>query len=340
VVARESVPAELRGAEPSFLQHLPFATSRHEWFLPLMPLAWRLREPVNSVDVVVSSSHACAKAVRIAPGIPHVCYCHTPMRYAWNFGAEAGRFPATIRPAARAGMAWLRRWDRASAERVDHFVANSSAIAGRIHRFYGRTAEVVHPPVRTDFFTPGGERQDYFLYAGRLVSYKRPDLVVEAFRGLRERLVVAGAGQMRQQLRRQAPPNVELLDEPSAEGLRDLYRGARALVYPADEDFGIVMAEAQACGTPVIAFAGGGALDIVSPGVTGWLLERQDINELRRAVRRATAESLDEGVIRRHAERFSAERFRAGMRAVVARAVKGNGSRGARGTVFAEGEEA
>jgi glycosyltransferase involved in cell wall biosynthesis len=323
VVAPESLPRELRRAEPSFLQRVPGATSHHEWLLPLMPLAWSRREPLDGVDAVVSSSHACAKAVRVAPGVAHVCYCHTPMRYAWDFDAEAERFPRLVRPFARAGMVWFRGWDRASAARVDRFVANSTAVAGRIGRFYGRPAQVVYPPVRTEYFTPGDEREDYFLYVGRLVSYKRPDLVVEAFRGLDARLLVVGEGHLGRELERRAPSNVEFLPPQSDEGLRALYRGARALVYPGDEDFGIVIAEAQACGTPVIALGAGGAVDIVCDGVTGLLLERQGIDEIRQAVRRAAAEEFDPAEIRRNAERFGAERFREEMRAVVMGTVHG-----------------
>jgi glycosyltransferase involved in cell wall biosynthesis len=323
VAEPDALPAELRGAEPSLLQHVPGATRHHEWLLPLMPLSWRLREPVDGVDAIVSSSHACAKGVRVAKGVTHVCYCHTPMRYAWDFAAEAGRFPAPIRPAARAGMAWFRRWDRATASRVDRFVANSTAVADRIRRFYGREAEVVHPPVRTDFFTPGAEREDWFLYVGRLVSYKRPKLVVDAFRGLDARLRVVGDGHLRERLERDAPPNVEFLGEQGEEQLRDLYRRARAFVYPADEDFGIVMAEVQACGTPVIGLGRGGAVDIVQQGETGWLLDRQDVAEVQRAVERAAVEDLDPAAIRRNAERFASDRFREQMRRVVAEAVAG-----------------
>ena len=324
VVDPDAIPAELRLAEPSFLQRVPGATSHHEWLLPLMPLSWRLREPVDGVEAVVSSSHACAKAVRVSDGVTHVCYCHTPMRYAWDFESESGRFPAPIRPAARAGMTWFRRWDRSTASRVDRFVANSTAVAGRIRRFYGREADVVHPPVRTEFFTPGGEREDWFLYVGRLVSYKRPELVVDAFRGLDARLRVVGDGQLRERLERDAPSNVEFLGEQGEDELRDLYRRARAFVYPADEDFGIVMAEVQACGTPVIGLRRGGAVDIVQDGMTGWLLDEQDAGELRRAVERAAVEELDSAAIRRNAERFSPGRFREQMRRLVGEAVSGS----------------
>jgi glycosyltransferase involved in cell wall biosynthesis len=312
-----AVPASLRGAEPSFLQHVPSATRHHEWFLPLMPLAWALRDPVQAVDAVVSSSHACAKAVRISPGIPHLCYCHTPMRYAWDFESEKHRFPVATRPAARLAMTWFRRWDRATAANVDVFVANSSAVAERIARFYDRRATVIHPPVRTDIFTPGGRRNDTFLYVGRLVDYKRPDLVVDSFAGLRERLLIVGEGQLGARLRARATDNVSFLGEVAEDVLIDLYRSTRAVVFPAEEDFGIAMAEAQACGTPVIALNRGGARDIVEHDVTGWLLDAPTVKNVQEAVRRAAREEPDATEIRRRAERFSAPRFRDQLTAVI-----------------------
>jgi glycosyltransferase involved in cell wall biosynthesis len=323
-----ALPPLLQGASPSFLQRLPGATEHHEWLLPLMPLAWRLHEPVSGVDAVVSSSHAWAKAVRVAPEIPHVCYCHTPMRYAWDFASEAERFPAAVRPAARVAMRLFRRWDRRTATGVTRFVANSTAVAGRVRHSYGRDADVVFPPVRTDYFTPDDavERRR-FLYVGRLVAYKRPDLVVEAFRGLDEELVVVGEGQLREQLAATAPPNVTFVDGVDDAGLRHLYREAIALVYPADEDFGIVMAEAQACGTPVVGLRSGGAVDIVEDGVTGWLIDDQDVEQLRRAIRRAGADELDRSEVARRAQRFAAERFRDEMRHIVGETIASSRSR-------------
>ena len=309
----EQLPASLREARPSFLQHVPGATRHHEWLLPLMPLAWAVRKPVDDVDAVVSSSHACAKAVRSAPEIPHLCYCHTPMRYAWDFELERRRFPVAVRPAARLSMAWFRRWDRATADKVDVFVANSSAVAERITQCYGRSAQVIHPPVRTDIFTPGGEQTDTFLFVGRLVGYKQPDLVVEAFAGLKERLLVVGDGRLGGQLRSRASENVTFLGNVDEQTLIELYRSARALVFPAEEDFGIAMAEAQACGTPVIALDRGGARDIVEHGRTGWLLPSATVEAVQEAVRVAGREELDPVEIRHRAERFSAPRFREEM---------------------------
>jgi glycosyltransferase involved in cell wall biosynthesis len=208
-------------------------------------------------------------------------------------------------------MRWFRRWDRRTARRVTRFVANSTAVAQRIRDAFGRTADVIHPPVRTDYFTPDGEREDFFLYVGRFVSYKRPELVVEAFAGLPEqRLVMVGEGPLGSELAARATSNVSFLGTLGDAGLRDLYRSARAFVYPVDEDFGIAMAEAQSCGTPVIGLATGGAIDIVTPGRTGWLIHEQSVVELRSAVRRAAAEELDGAEIAKSAQRFSSARFR------------------------------
>ena len=318
LVKPSALPESLRAARPSLLQRLPRATEHHEWLLPAMPAAWRLRPRLGELDAVVSSSHACAKAVRVQAGTPHLCYCHTPMRYAWDFDLERERFPRGLRGVAGAAMGGFRTWDRGTSRGVTRFVANSRAVAERIERCYGRTAEVIHPPVRTDYFTPNGAAGDGpFLFVGRLVSYKRADLVVEAFADLPYELVVIGGGQQGEALRERATPNVTFLGSVDDEELRRRYRQARALVYPAMEDFGIVMAEAQACGTPVIGFADGGAPDIVEDGVTGWLVDEQTPAAIRRAVRLAASTDLDRAAISARAERFSAERFRESFRAAV-----------------------
>jgi glycosyltransferase involved in cell wall biosynthesis len=322
IVNTTAMPVTLRDARPSFLQHVPGATAHHEWLLPLMPLAWRVRPAVTDVDVVVSSSHACAKAVRVAPGIPHVCYCHTPMRYAWDFSAEQDRFPAALRPVARLGMAGFRRWDRSTASGVTQFVANSTAVAARIRHSYGRDARVVHPPVRTEFFTPGGERSDDFLFVGRLTGYKAPGVLLDAFAGLPYRLLVVGEGAERAALERRAPDNVEFLGRVDDDRLRDLYRSARAMVYPVDEDFGIAMAEAQACGTPVIGLDAGGATDIVEHDVTGWLVADRTAGAFRQAVETAAGTELDHDLTAQRAQRFSGARFRGEMREIVEETVE------------------
>ena len=318
-VARpDQLPQPLRGAETSWLQHVPGAAAHHQWFIPLMPLAWRLREPIDDVDVVISSSHACAKGVRVAQGIPHLCYCHTPMRYAWDFTSEQLRFPPIVRPAAKAIMGSLRRWDRKAADGVTCFVANSNAVAERIRRVYDRHAVVVHPPVRTDFFTPDAERSDFFLLAGRLVAYKRPDLVIDAFAGLpNHELVVAGSGPMLNELRARATPNVRFVVDADDVELRVLYRAAQGLVHAGEEDFGIAMAEAQACGTPVIAMGRGGALDIVIENETGLFIEAMTAEAVRAAVLTAAGISWNVDVIATSARRFRSDRFASEMSGIV-----------------------
>lgn len=317
------LPGSLQGAEASVLQRIPGAASHHEWLLPLMPLSWRLRKPLSDLDVVISSSHACAKAVRVASGVPHICYCHTPMRYAWSFGEERERFPRVLRWPTRLAMGAFRRWDREMSDRVTAFLANSSAVAARITRYYGRPARVVHPPVDTDFYTPAPRERQSFLYVGRLTGYKRPDLVVEAFTRLPHRLTVVGSGPMLERLRATALGNVSFLPSVTRDELRELYRSSVAMVFPANEDFGIAMAEAQACGTPVIGLAAGGALDIVEPGVTGWLVERQQIEEICSAVRQAAREPLDSTLIAGRASRFSRQRFRRELGETVLAVVRG-----------------
>jgi glycosyltransferase involved in cell wall biosynthesis len=317
LVRPDALPPSFRTARPTLLQHLPGAVDHHEWTLPLLPFAWAALPAISDVDIVISSSHSCAKSVRIAPGIPHVCYCHTPMRYAWHWEEERKRLPAALQPAGRLAMSAFRRWDRWTAQNVDRMVANSSAVAERIRRFYGLDSAVVHPPVKTDFFRPGEGERHGFLHVGRLVSYKRADLVVEAFRGLPHELTVVGTGQLENELRATAPGNVRFIRSVTDEELRELYRSSLGLVFPGVEDFGIVMAEAQACGTPVIASAAGGARDIIRDD-SGWLLEKPTIESIREAVALAAREPFQaEDIAAAAAARFSEERFRTELRAVV-----------------------
>jgi glycosyltransferase involved in cell wall biosynthesis len=310
VLRRDRLPPPLGDAAASFVQRIPGATSHHEWFLPLMPVAWETRRVPPDVDVVVSSSHSCAKGIRVPAGLPHLCYCHTPMRYAWHFDMEAGRFPRPLRLPARAAMAFMRMWDVRTSQRVTKFVANSSWTAAQIGDYYGRTAEVVHPPVQVDFFTPGDEpKNGFFLCVGRLVAYKRPDIVVRAFAELPHRLVVVGDGPLRPMLERAATRNVHFVRDLDDVGLRELYRGALAMIHLGIEDFGITLAEAQSCGTPVIAFDAGGARDIVRPGLTGWLISDLEA-ELVNAVSEAVDQPFAPSAVHDSARRFAPERFR------------------------------
>lgn len=294
----------------SWLQRLPGAAARHRWLVPLMPSAVRSYD-LGGFDVIISSSHACAKGIRRPPRAMHICYCHTPMRYAWDMRETyLASLPPFARGAAAAALSSLRRWDASTASSVDHFIANSAFVAGRIKRYYGRDATVIHPPVDTAFFTPGeGGGGEFFLWAGRLVPYKRADLAIEAFTALGLPLVVAGDGPERDRLQAMAGPTVRLVGEVSDEVLRDYYRRSRALVFPGVEDFGLVPVEAQACGRPVIAYGAGGALESVHDGVTGVLFREQTVDALIAAVRALEARAFDSRLVRAHAQQFSRQVF-------------------------------
>jgi glycosyltransferase involved in cell wall biosynthesis len=319
----------------SWLQRLPGARQRHRSLLPAMPFAFRSFD-LRGYDVVISSSHACAHGVRVPNGAVHICYCHTPMRYAWDQAPTYLRSISSLaRPAARMAFAALRAWDRAAAQRVDYYVANSQHVAGRIKAHYGREATVIYPPVDVEFFTPSplpsppqggegrildilsplgrGEGEGYFLVVSRLVPYKRVDLAVLACTQLGLPLVVAGDGPERARLGTMAGPTVRFAGQVDDAGLRELYRGCRALIFPGEEDFGIVPVEAQACGRPVIAYARGGVLETVIPGRTGALFDEQSVASLRMAVGEFEPGRFDSAAIRAHAQRFSPQRFARAM---------------------------
>lgn len=313
------------------LGRIPGAARHYRKLLPLFPwAASRLR--VAPCDLVLSSSHAAAKAVRPPPGAVHVCYCFTPMRYVWD-QADAYLGTGLRRALAWPLAAWLRRWDRRASgpERVHRFVAISEAVADRIRRHYGRSAQVVHPPVDVARFAPRPEGpEDFYLLVGGFVPYKREDLAIEAFRALGRPLVVAGDGPARARLEALAPPNVRFVGRVDDPTLADLYARCRALVYPQEEDFGIVPVEAQAAGRPVLAYGAGGVLDTVVPpedaqgrAPTGLLFRPQSAEALAAAVRRfeAEADRFDPGAIRAWAGRFAAPRYREAMRALCARAL-------------------
>ncbi len=307
----------------SWLQRLPGTVTHHRFLVPLMPLVFRSLD-LRGYEVVLSSSHACAKGVRVDPKAVHICYCHTPMRYAWDFApAYRQALPPWVRPAAWLAQGWLRRWDRATARRVNHFIANSRFVADRIWRHYGRHATVIHPPVDVDYFTPAGRAEEFFLIASRLVPYKRIDLAVEAFNRLGKPLVVVGDGPEAPQLRAMARSNVTFAGEVSDEDLRAYYRRCCALVFPGVEDFGIAPIEAQSCGRPVIAYRGGGVRESIVDGRTGTLFNEQSVSALIAAVQSFNPAAFDPRTIRRHAMRFSRKRFHRQIGRFVARAYVG-----------------
>jgi len=304
----------------SMLQRLPGATAYYRALLPLFPTAIEGFD-LDEADLVVSTSHCAAKAVVRTGRARHLCYCHTPMRYAWDqFDAYFG--PARVgrgRSAAyRYVMAWLARWDRETAPRVDCFVANSHHVAGRIARFYNRGSSVLHPPVDTAFYSPGGgQRGRYFLVVSALVPYKRLDVAIEAANRLGASLRIVGTGPERDRLAELAGPTVTFLGSVSDEALRDEYRGATALVLPAEEDFGMAPVEALACGTPVVALARGGATESVTDGTTGILVPEATTDAFAAALTRAASTTWDPAALRTAAEGFGVDRFEAGCRALI-----------------------
>lgn len=304
----------------SFIQRLPLVRSKYRGYLPLMPLAVEQFD-LSAYDLVISSSHAVAKGVMTGPGQLHLCLCYSPLRYAWDlqhqYLRESGLSRGLKSWAARLFLHRLRSWDARTAHGVDEFIAISDFIARRIRKSYGRRAEVVYPPVDLDYFCCREDKDDFFLTASRLVPYKRVDLIVDAFSQLPEkRLIVIGDGPELHRLKDRAGGNVTLLGHQPAEVLRDHLQRARAFVFAAEDDFGIAPLEAQACGTPVIAYGKGGVLETVrgldSKCPTGLFFERQDVESLKRAVARFEDESVNFSAekCRENALRFAPELFR------------------------------
>jgi glycosyltransferase involved in cell wall biosynthesis len=312
-----------RRVHVSFLDRVPGAAGNYPKLLPLMNRAFESFD-LSGYDLVLSSSHACAKNVHTAAGTLHVCYCHTPMRYAWDpaflAGEEVGRATRLLLPPL---LRRLRRQDLAGAARPDVFVANSGHVAARIERHYERPARVVHPPVDVDHFlelprAPG----DYYLVFGRVVPYKRVDLASAAATRLDRALRVAGDGRALDAVRTGAGPSVRFLGRVSDDERDALLSGARALLFPGEEDFGIVPVEAQAAGLPVIAYGVGGARESVLDGQTGVLFPEQSAGSLAAAIERFERLELDPEAARENARRFGREHFRAEMAHVIQEAAQ------------------
>jgi len=303
-----------RPVHASFLDRIPGAARHYPKLLPLMDAAFR-RFDLSGFDLVLSSNHACAKNLRVPPGVPHVCYCHTPMRYAWDPAFLAGEDLGRVgRLGARALLPWLRRRDLAASRGPSRFLANSTFVAERIRRFYGRDADVLHPPVDVDPLL-GLERRDggYYLFLSRLVPYKRADLAVAACARLGRPLKVVGGGRAEAAVRAQAGPGTEFLGRVGGAELPGLLAGARALLFPGEEDFGIVPVEAQAAGVPVIAYGRGGVRDTVVDGETGVLFGEQTVEALCAAIERFETREWPAGPLRDNARRFRPEAFRDGL---------------------------
>lgn len=308
---------------PSRLQTLYRLLGRHQILLPLMPRAIEDID-LTGFDLIISSSHAVAKGIVPPSSAKHVCYCHTPMRYAWEMEEEYlrdFRVPGFLRGRVKRELSRLRRWDMTTAKRVDAFIANSSTTQERIARIYGRESVVIPPPVEDRFFDVASyelrvtdnskrETRNYFLAVGRLVPYKRFDLLIQAANELKLPLKIAGRGQDESRLKAMAGPTVEFLGFVPEANLQSLYANAEALLFPQYEDAGIVLLEAQATGTPAIAFKAGGALDAVEEGKTGVFFAEQTVDSFREALVRFRAMHFDRAEIRKRAERFRKQRFR------------------------------
>jgi len=298
----------------SWLQVPSFGGRRWRYMLPLMPAAMENFDFADS-DLVISSSHCVAKGVIPPPGAFHMSYIHTPMRYAWDQrNLYLKRLPKFLHPIITARLARLRQWDMVSSARVDRLIANSRLVAWRIKHYWNRTAEVIPPPVDTEFFTPGGEREGHLLTVAALVPYKRVEVAIEVARRLGKTLEVVGTGPQMRQLRRAAADNVRFLGWLSREELRDAYRRASVLLVPNVEDFGMVTVEALACGTPSVGLAASGTADIVRTGCEGVLATEASVDALVDAVERAQTMTWDPQVLRDRATVFSRDRFQLRIR--------------------------
>lgn len=327
----ESMPELYRDWDirPSWLDRLPGIYSHHQWALPLYPLVFRT-VPQPAPDLILSTSSAWAKGVLTPSGCVHVAYIHAPMRFAWNFEqyCERESVPGVARKVLPPFMAALRWRDRVAARRATKFVANSTAVRDRIRAFWRRDAEVVFPPVATDGFRPAppSELGDEYLVVSRLVPYKRIDIVIDAFNRLGLPLTIVGDGRARKPLERMAGPNVRFLGRVTDDEVRYLSARCRAAVFMSEDDFGITQVEVQAAGRPVIALARGGVLDSVVPDETGVWVADQTAGALVEAVGRFERMHFDVDGLVRHASRFSVERFKSELGAVIERAL-GAGSR-------------
>lgn len=309
--ARLSPYLRQRTIIPTFVQQFPGATRWYNRYLPFLMYGMEQFD-FSAYDLVISSSSSVAKGVLTRAETRHIAYVHSPMRYAWDLYHEYRLREARgiTRHLMGPVFHYLRLWDRLSADRVDVMLANSTAVARRIHKHYRRRAPVVFPPVAVDRFSMAVEPGSYYLAMSRLVQYKRVDLAVQAANRLKVPLVVAGDGPERSRLEALAGPTVTVRGWVDDEEAAVLMRGAKALIFPGEEDFGILPVEVQACGRPVVALGRGGVLDTVVPGKTGWLFHEQTVDAVAEAILQADKVAWDAQTIRIHAEQFAPEVFR------------------------------
>jgi len=321
VYAPEAMSSTIRSrtVKTTFIQKLPGATRHYQKYLPLMPMALEELD-LRGYDLVISSESGPAKGVIAAPDARHVCYCHSPMRYLWDHYHD---YKASAGGLARLAMPWMfhamRNWDVTSSARVDQFVANSAFIQKRIKRAWNRDSTVVYPPVAVDLFKPSPDVTDRYLWVGQMTPYKRADIAMEAFNRLGLPLLMVGEGEMAADLRRRAKSNITIVPKLNFDQLREAYATCRALVFTAEEDFGIVPVEAMASGRPVLAYGRGGALDTVAPDVTGQYFDYQTADGLIAGVEALEAwlPHFDPQAAVSHVRKFAPEQFDAGIRAAV-----------------------
>lgn len=297
----------------SFIQKLPFAKTKYRHYLPLMPFAVEQFD-LSDYDVVLSSSHAVAKGVITGPDQKHICLCYSPIRYAWDlqhqYLRESGLNHGLKGLMAKYMLHKMRLWDLRTANGVDHFIAISEFISRRIWKVYRRKSDVIYPPVDVEAFEICEQKEDFYLTASRMVPYKKIDLIVEAFSAMPDKkLIVIGDGPDFDKIRSYTGPNVVLMGYQSFEVLRDHMQRAKGFVFAAEEDFGIAPVEAQACGTPIIAFGRGGARETITDGISGVFFEQQSIQSLCDAIGKFETISWDYTAVRQNALRFSNERF-------------------------------
>lgn len=312
-------PKKIKGFESaaittSFIQNLPFSKTKHQLYLNWMPYAYELFD-LSSFDIVISSSHSCAKGIITKPETLHICYCHTPMRYAWdNWHSYIREYKMNpiLKSIGKKRIHKLRMWDRVSADRVDYYIANSNTTKKRIEKYYNRQSTVIYPMIKASDYKIAKKTKGYFLAVGRLTPYKKFDLIVETFNKIGLPLKIAGTGIMETELRRQAKGNIEFLGYVPDKELEKLYSECEALIFPQIEDFGIIPLEAMAAGRPVIALKEGGALDTVVEGKTGIFFEQQTPAHLQKGIEeyQKTKKKFNPEKIREHAKKFDESQFK------------------------------
>lgn len=298
----------------SFIQKFPFSKKKYQNFLPFMPVAIEQFD-LSDYDIVISSESGIAKGVLTKPETCHFCYCHTPMRYLWNMYFDYlknEKVKFLRRKIIEIFFNYLRIWDLATASRVDYFISNSNNVKKRILKYYRRDSEVIYPPVDVENMVFNTKKEDYYLVVSQLVSYKRVDLAVEAFNRLKKEIIIIGEGQEYKRLKKMADKNVKFVGWQDSEDLKQYYAGAKALIFPGEEDFGITPVEAQASGTPVIGFGKGGLLETVIEGETGLFFYKQDREDLISVVKKfeSNTNMFDPYRVRENSLRFSGERFK------------------------------